>query len=104
MEIIKERVLIEKLSTDQSAILAEEILLVRGKNAAGKKVTHEEFCRFLADTKHEISKDFYHYDKDGKYTGLYLKSGLSGADLEIFKASLISKAAMLVAKNIYFTD
>jgi hypothetical protein len=105
MEIKKERALIEKLSKDQSAILAEEILQIRGKNdTPGKKISHDEFCRVLAEIKHGIAKDFHHYDKDGRYTNLFLGSGLSVADLEIFKASLINKAAMLVAKRNFYTD
>ena len=104
MEIKKERALIEKLSKDQSAILAEEILQILGiHDAPGKKMTHDEFCKFVADMKHKIANDFNHYDKDGRYTGLFLKSGLSSADLEIFKDSLISKAAILVAKRNFYS-
>jgi hypothetical protein len=105
MEITKERALTEKLSNEQSAILAEEILQVHGKNEVpDKKVSKDEFCKVLAKLKHSIAKDFHQYDKNGRYTRVFFDAGLSEADLEIFKNSLINKASMIVAKNSYFTD
>jgi len=94
-----------KLSNVNGEILAEEILKIHGKNIAPtNKVSSDDYLQILSNINHSISSDFGDYDKDARFTGQFLESGLSVADIEIYKNNLILTTAIIFTGNIFYTD
>ena len=96
--------LMRDLSNKQSEILADRIWKGCMQETPNTEISYESFCQCLKNNELSIADRFDDFNKEGRFTEALHKRDFSDTDVCIYINILITKTAMNIVENTFYTD